>query len=186
MRFDLVCHPDTQQSALDSIVVTVAPRKGACLRVSFRARGDVAAVRWPGAAKRGEGPWSRADELWRHSCFEVFFGLPDKLGYREVNLSTSGRWAGYRFTGYREGMADANDVALLAAKWRILSDRAEMHALIELPSAYRHADLILGLSAVIEDGDGGKSYWALAHPPGKPDFHHRDCFALPIAAPDAI
>ena len=35
----------------------------------------------------------------------------------------------------------------------------------------------LGLSAVIEDTSGRKSYWALAHPPGKPDFHHADCFA---------
>ena len=36
----------------------------------------------------------------------------------------------------------------------------------------------VGLSAVIEAKDGSRSYWALAHPPGKPDFHHRDCFAL--------
>jgi hypothetical protein len=34
------------------------------------------------------------------------------------------------------------------------------------------------LSALIEDQNGGKSYWALAHPPGKPDFHHADSFAL--------
>jgi hypothetical protein len=31
---------------------------------------------------------------------------------------------------------------------------------------------------VIEDQSGGVSYWALAHPPGKPDFHHADGFAL--------
>ena len=35
----------------------------------------------------------------------------------------------------------------------------------------------LGLSAVIEDANGDISYWALAHPPGKPDFHHADGFA---------
>jgi hypothetical protein len=35
----------------------------------------------------------------------------------------------------------------------------------------------LGLSALIEETSGRKSYWALAHPPGKPDFHHADCFA---------
>jgi hypothetical protein len=34
----------------------------------------------------------------------------------------------------------------------------------------------LGLSAVIEETSGHKSYWALAHPPGRPDFHHSDCF----------
>ena len=36
----------------------------------------------------------------------------------------------------------------------------------------------IGLSAVIEEANGRISYWALAHPPGKPDFHHADCFAL--------
>jgi hypothetical protein len=40
-----------------------------------------------------------------------------------------------------------------------------------------------GLAAVIEDGEGNLSYWALAHPPEKPDFHHRDCFALKLPAP---
>ena len=36
----------------------------------------------------------------------------------------------------------------------------------------------LGLSAVLEEKDGTKSYWALAHPnPEKPDFHDPGCFA---------
>jgi hypothetical protein len=30
----------------------------------------------------------------------------------------------------------------------------------------------IGLAAVIEGTSGHKSYWALAHPPGKADFHH--------------
>lgn len=42
--------------------------------------------------------------------------------------------------------------------------------------------LRVGLSAVIEERRGAKSYWALAHPAGKPDFHHSDCFALELPA----
>ena len=42
--------------------------------------------------------------------------------------------------------------------------------------------IALGLSAVIEEADGNVSYWALAHPPGKPDFHHSDCLALELPA----
>jgi len=34
----------------------------------------------------------------------------------------------------------------------------------------------VGLSAVIEESDGTKSYWALAHGSDKPDFHDPDCF----------
>ena len=43
----------------------------------------------------------------------------------------------------------------------------------------------IALSAVIEEVDGTKSYWALRHPPGAPDFHHPDCFALELPAPEA-
>ena len=39
----------------------------------------------------------------------------------------------------------------------------------------------LGLAAVIEETDGNKSYWALAHPAGKPDFHHADGFAYDLS-----
>jgi hypothetical protein len=43
--------------------------------------------------------------------------------------------------------------------------------------------LRLGLSAVVEDADGVLCYWALWHPPGKPDFHPTDAFALPLVLP---
>ena len=42
----------------------------------------------------------------------------------------------------------------------------------------RNALWYLGLSTLIEDTGGHKSYWASAHPPGKLYFHHADCFAL--------
>ena len=42
----------------------------------------------------------------------------------------------------------------------------------------------LGLTAVIEAKDGTKSYWALAHAPGPPDFHNPDCFIATLPAPE--
>ena len=53
-------------------------------------------------------------------------------------------------------------------------------ALARLAPDYRNSVLALGLSAVIEDADGALSYWALAHPAAKPDFHHREAFTLKI------
>jgi hypothetical protein len=49
----------------------------------------------------------------------------------------------------------------------------------------RTVDVMAGLSAVIADKDGRTAYWALAHPPGKADFHHKDCFALQLEARSA-
>lgn len=39
---------------------------------------------------------------------------------------------------------------------------------------------LAGLSAVIEEAHGQKSYWALAHGSDKPDFHHPDSFVLEL------
>ena len=39
----------------------------------------------------------------------------------------------------------------------------------------------LFLAAVLEEADGAKSWWALAHPSGTPDFHAPDCFAARLA-----
>ena len=39
-----------------------------------------------------------------------------------------------------------------------------------------------GVSAVIEEVGGRISYWAAAHAPTRPDFHHSDGFALELAA----
>ncbi len=52
-----------------------------------------------------------------------------------------------------------------------------------LPGLQLDVGLVVGLSAVIEDDAGRLSYWALKHPPGKPDFHHGDSFALEIPFP---
>ncbi len=47
-------------------------------------------------------------------------------------------------------------------------------------STQRGRPLKLGLSVVIEDVDGNLTYWALAHPSDKPDFHHPDSFVLTL------
>jgi hypothetical protein len=43
----------------------------------------------------------------------------------------------------------------------------------------------LGLSAVVEEKNGVLSCWPLKHPPGKPDFHHPDAFALELGLPES-
>jgi hypothetical protein len=57
----------------------------------------------------------------------------------------------------------------------------ELSARVDLARLGVSGPLALGLSVVVEEVDGGMSYWALAHPPGRPDFHHRAGFALEVA-----
>jgi hypothetical protein len=46
------------------------------------------------------------------------------------------------------------------------------------------ADWRLGLTVVVEAVDGSKSFWALEHPAGPPDFHNADCFVARLPAPE--
>ena len=100
--------------------------------------------------------------------------------YVEFNFSPSSQWAAYRFERYREGMVELE----LTSPPEIHLDASEGHFALEatVPNAGLAGNL--ALSAVIEETDGTKSYWALAHPPGKPDFHHPACFALTLPPPE--
>jgi hypothetical protein len=127
----------------------------------------------------------RTDNLWQTTCFEMFARASGDADYVEYNLSPNGAWAAYAFGDYRADMVPLPvDVAPiitldLGATW------VSIEATITLDNTFVGRALELGLSAVIEETDGTKSCWALAHPPGKPDFHHADCFALTLGAPGA-
>jgi hypothetical protein len=175
MRLALTPHPDFGSTAVSSIEVDVSRRGGSGLALAYELAGDLAAIR------AGDvGPPQRKDGLWQSTCFEAFIRLPDQ-SYFELNMAPSGQWACYRFDRYREGMVSP-DISAPAVSCRRAGDVLTLDAMFELPdgAALRWA---LGLSAVVEDQAGNKSYWAPAHPRGKPDFHHEDCFAAELPAP---
>lgn len=72
----------------------------------------------------------------------------------------------------------------MAVQPEIGLDVSDEHFALEAVFAVGGLQGALGLSAVIEEMGGTKSYWALAHPPGAPDFHHPTCFAATLPAPD--
>jgi hypothetical protein len=146
------------------------------LRLRWRVDGARALV-VPAFAGKG-----RADELWRTTCFELFLRTEGGEGYCEFNLSPSERWAAYDFTGYRAGMAERPFEREPQGTMRLGSSFAIFDAAIPL-SALPARDCRMNLSAVIEEEGGAKSYWALAHPPGKPDFHDPACFVASLPAP---
>ncbi|MFM5923381.1 MAG: hypothetical protein ACKOPG_04255 [Novosphingobium sp.] len=112
---------------------------------------------------------------------ELFIADQDGPGYREFNFSPSGAWAAYGFDAYREGMADLRFETVPEVYDRLQSaDDARLNARI---FALSPSEVKIALSAVIEETNGTKSYWALAHPPGKPDFHHPACFAATLPPP---
>lgn len=116
----------------------------------------------------------RTEDLWQTTCFEAFLREPGEETYREWNFAPSGQWAAYDFSAYRDGRADAE----VAAPYIRIEDNMTWWALGATIAVDADASWQLGLSAILEEKDGTKSYWALAHGAGeKPDFHDPACFA---------
>ena len=122
------------------------------------------------------------EKLWQHTCFELFIArrMP---AYHEFNFSPSREWTAYAFSRYRDGVQLTDETLDPQITLRTTPDRLELDATVHLErisSLHIAGKLSLALSGVIEDADGGLSYWALRHPPGKPDFHHPEAFALAL------
>jgi hypothetical protein len=174
----LAAHPANRPEAVRGIAVAVNKAGAERLMLAYTIEADPARIRIPAPRASRIGR-----ELWRHTCCECFIAADGHPAYCEYNFSPSHEWALYAFTKYRDGapvIAEALDPRI---EVRRFADRLELSASIPLralPPPYRRERLSIGLSAVIEDTDGGLSYWALRHPADKPDFHHRDSFTLKL------
>lgn len=167
-------HPDGHGNGIASLTVELTLLPDGALQLDYTLTGNPATLRVPDAV-----PPARADELWRHTCFEAFIRSDVGAAYREFNFSPSGRWQTYAFADYRMGdPLESASAPHIATQRQVASFRLRATvASADLPQGER---VRIGLSAVIEHADGLISYWALRHPPGKPDFHHPDTFALEI------
>ncbi len=176
--FELIPHPNHPPLAVLSVQARIQALNGHWLTLRWRVEGASQLVVPPFAGK------GRADELWQTTCFELFVMQDGQAGYAEFNLSPSQAWAAYDFSAYREGMAarpTPRDPVFTPRRGQsvLIFDAAiPAAALPPLPWAY-------GLTAVIEEAGGHKSYWAIAHREDRPDFHSEACFAARLLAPAA-
>jgi hypothetical protein len=175
----LTAHPSTPNDAVRRVTVQVREEQPDILLFQYSLDADMSHVRIPSS-----GAGERADLLWKHTCFEAFVAPVDAPGYHEFNFSPSLDWAIYRFSAYREGMAPAEIGQAPKISVRQGDEGLELQSAVHLGhlSDLRGArHLRIALAAVIEDEMGGLSYWGQRHPPGKPDFHHPNGFALEVA-----
>ena len=173
----LVVHPATPAGSIDAVEASLVSYTSADFIVEFSVRSAASLLLPPPSSPK------RTDGLWKTTCFELFLKPEGGEAYYEYNCSPSLAWAAYEFAGYREGMRELPltfepQIGVTPGDQYFLYAELDVSRLGSRPAK-------LGLSAVIEEVDGTQSYWALAHPLGKPDFHHPDCFALTLPAPDA-
>ena len=176
----LVAHPATPLPQVNSLGIDLALAGDGGLDARFDCQCGVGALRLP-EARRSEA----ADELWRHTCCELFIGVAGDAAYREFNWSPSGQWAMYCFSAYRVRDRSMQDCAAPAPRIKFAAGAEGWTLQARLAAAAlprgAAAQIELGVAAVLEAADGRLSYWALRHAATRPDFHRRDTFVLRLA-----
>lgn len=136
----------------------------------FKLEGAVDRIKLPEAS-----PSIRTHDLWKTTCFEVFWQPVGGTYYREFNLSPSGRWAAYDFDSFREGMRDAPVDAISFNVGQSSSNGTGSLELCANIACELQTPAQIALNAIVEHQDGELQYWALAFAPGKADFHSEAC-----------
>lgn len=174
--------PDPLLPAVRSIAaqVTMEPRH---LLLRFALAGEVVALRLPGPAAQPRPQ----DDLWRHTCFEIFVGDSASSRYAEFNFSPSGCWAGYAFAQPRVRAASGLATAVHGIRCQHDGRTLELEARLDFAALDWPITPAtpIGLSAVLETRDRHLTYWALGHPGAGPDFHDRRGWIARAAAREA-
>lgn len=160
----LVPHPTAGSSPALDIYAVALFQSGGRVTFRYRVRGEVSRIRLP-TAHAGE----RADELWRHTCFEAFIAPPNAERYIELNFAPSTAWAAYTFDQYRIGMKPLPVIRPPTIRLTVQDNLLALDVTAQMRSLA--ANWRVGLTAVIETTDGRVTHWAVAHPNAKPDFH---------------
>jgi hypothetical protein len=179
----LVPHASRATSPVQSLAVSGVLHGSGALTVEFELRAALRDIRLVPVVCQPR----RRDELWRHTCFEVFAGLLGQPRYCEFNFSASGDWAAYRFDGYRAARTDAIQDPIEVAVQTSGLQQITVRARIDLRAAFsgaapapQQADWRLNCATVIECTDGSLEYWAIHHPCPQPDFHDADGFRIAL------
>ena len=173
IRTHLTSHPNTPCPAIARFAVDVALTAQA-LELRYIVSGDIETLRIP---PRGDAVFP--DELWRHTCFELFIANEADSSYLEFNFSPSGAWAAYRFSSYRSGMTPLSNIVPPRISVNRSNTELQLTSIIA-PDELTLLDRLLGITAVLEQESGALSYWALKHSAGKADFHWRKGFSLRV------
>jgi hypothetical protein len=178
MHFDLVPHPTTPAASPQfKVWATVELSASFALMATANIWFAVGAPSSRFVMPEPEKP-DRVDGLWKATCCEAFLRESGSTGYREWNFAPSGQWAAYDFVSYRDGMSPAE---VDAPPYVRIEDNLTWWTLGATIAVESGKSWEMNLTAVLEEQDGTKSYWALAHPPEKPDFHMPDCFIGKLA-----
>lgn len=119
---------------------------------------------------------TRANELWKATCFELFLANSKHEAYYELNFSSSFSWNFYRLSAYR---AELEEMALLSSpKIEILRKEDEVQVFFELAleAGFLAQFDLYNVAVVLLNKENERGFWSLKEMREAPDFHCRENF----------
>ena len=170
--FQLIPFPGRKVPSIE-ITGTIA-RQGNLLSFHYSVQGEIDEVL---LFKPAHSP-ARRHELWKSTCFEFFFAIRDRSPYWEFNMSPSGDWNVYAMDAYRQvNMREESAFTQLPFEFRKTDPQLLLDLSIDLnPILHQNQPLQIGITSIIQTLDESETYWALAHPGRRADFHLRESF----------
>lgn len=169
-------HPFPGQDSGGITISGAIERTPRTIVLSFLLQGNLGGLVLPTATAR-----KRCDNLWQSTCLEMFWAEEGEKNYWELNLAPNGAWNVYAFADYRTAMRQEDRVAEPLTKTTLAADSFSLTAGMEIGTLHAGlARLRVGVNAVLLHRDTRLSYWALAHPEAKPDFHAPRTFLLRV------
>ncbi|MCR9270195.1 MAG: DOMON-like domain-containing protein [Hyphomonadaceae bacterium] len=170
----LVAHPAHPSAGIERLSVSLMRAEdGLCL--TYRVDGLIETLRLP-----TREPGGRRDQLWQHTCFELFVRDTASDQYFEFNFSPGGDWAAYAFDHYRQGGRNLNctppKIETIQTDARLTVSVSQLEWPPEIVTEPRQ----FGPTAILETKSGSRSYWALDHLGEAPDFHRSETFQLSL------
>lgn len=179
----LVPHACGGAGPVRTLTVSGALQRSGSLTIEFQLAAELRAIRMVPLVCQPQ----RRNELWRHTCFELFARYGNEPRYCEFNFSPAGDWAAYAFDDYRGVRRDAEQPPIIVSVQTTGLEQIRLRARMDLRSAFaidtatlQFASWRLNCAAVIENIDGSLSYWAVHHPQAQPDFHDTEGFRIAL------
>ncbi|MBS1983176.1 MAG: hypothetical protein JST16_03305 [Bdellovibrionales bacterium] len=151
------------------------------LALTYVVAGELSALRIPQANEFG------GDDLWAHTCAELFARLPGQREYWEWNFSPNGQWNFFTFSDYRQRntLATRGTGGVQSMAWTQANTELRAEILLErAPSPLLDwaletgAPLEMSATMVLEGTDKKIEYRAAKHAAAKADFHDARSFII--------
>src|ERR1700735_1129278 len=128
MRRPRKLHPNSVCTVVAGVEVEIGRPAGGSLLVSYAVTGTIGDLLLPPV-----GAPARANELWRHTCFEAFVKEAAGEGDFAFNIVPLVQWAADHFDRYRSGMHAATEIEPPQIVGRSLPERYTLRATLSLP-----------------------------------------------------